>query len=83
MKNKIQFAKNKATSIFSSKPNGREKSFMESIYWGVGAKVYADIKDCKASGIKISSTRKSKSGAWYYLNKTEAIRLILYLITSN
>lgn len=72
-------AKAKADSIFSAKPNGREKGYKESIYWGVGTKPYADISDCKKAGIKILKSKISKSGAWYYISKSECVKLVLWL----
>ena len=76
---KETFAKRKADTIFSAKPNGREKEYKESIYWGVGNKPYADMSDCKKAGIKIKAARKSPSGAWYYLSKSDAVILISWL----
>jgi hypothetical protein len=79
---KVSQAAKKAEYIFSkSRVNGREKDFMESIYFGVGPRPYADIKDCKKAGIKILKKNTSPSGAWYYLSKKEAVKLILSLIS--
>lgn len=48
-------AKKKADSIFNSKPNGREKQYEDSIFWGV-AKPYAYLKDCQKAGIVIKKS---------------------------
>ena len=71
-------AKAKAKSIFGSKPNGREKEYFESIYWGV-AKPYADKKDCVKAGIKILPARESRGGVYYYLTQSDTAKLIMYL----
>lgn len=72
-------AKAKANTIFNSKPNGREKEFMESIYWGV-AKPYADLKDCQKAGITIKKERISPGGAYYYITKADCVKLLTWLL---
>ena len=70
----------KATTIFNAKPNGREKGYMESIYWGVN-KPYAYLADCKKAGIVINKMKVSPGGAFYYITKAECIKLIKWLNT--
>ena len=71
-------AKAKASQIFSSKPNGREKIYLDSIHWGIN-KPYAYVSDCKKSGIKILKNRISPGGVFYYITKTDCEKLIDYL----
>jgi len=68
----------KTSQIFSAKPNGREKGYMESIYWGV-AKPYAYLKDCIKAGVKIDKKRVTPGGAFYYINRADCTKVIKWL----
>lgn len=70
--------KRKIYSIYNSEPNGREKGFMESIYWGVGNRPYIDIQDVQKAGIKPNAKRISPSKTWYYATQDEAYKTLLY-----
>lgn len=63
------------------KPNGKEKQVNESLFFGVGLKKYAYLKDVKAA--KIKDFRKGKNALFVYLTKLNVKKLLEYLLNKD
>lgn len=63
-----------------SKPNGREKSMNDVIFWGVANKPYAGVKELKAAGCKFNS---GQNGLFGWPDRENMKRLLEFLLKND
>jgi hypothetical protein len=64
-----------------SKPNGKERSINDAVYFGVGDTPYATVFELKEAGCKFTA---GKNSAWGHLpDKREGAKFLDYIIKTD